>query len=61
MTNAQIAYRRALENDRRAQARMSHAFARAHDLPKIDLELAWLASLDAQAREARAFKRLVRG
>ena len=53
------AYRAALQSSSRTHLEYTRALSAAHARPKINLESLYLASIDAQAREARAFKRLM--
>lgn len=59
MTNAHEAYRAALAASQRAQRRLNACLGQAHAKPRLNLEAAYLASLAAEASQARALKRLV--
>ena len=59
MLNTVEAYRRAADAEARASRRYRSALGRAHRDRTIDLEAAYLAELAAQARAARALKRMM--
>lgn len=57
--NAIDDYRRAAEAQSRASRRYSAALGNAHRKPDLDLEAAYVAEMAAQARAARALKRMM--
>ena len=59
MLSASEAFRRASEAEARASRRYRAALAQAHRKPHLDLEAAYVADLAAQARAARALKRMM--
>ena len=59
MTNAHLAYRAALTASLRTRRRLNACLGQALAQPRLNLEAAYLASLAAEASQARALKRLV--
>lgn len=59
LPNAAAHYRATMAASSRCRMEYARALSAAHARPKLNLEAAYLASLEAQAREARAFKRLM--
>ena len=59
MLNAQESFRRADDAAARASRRYKATLANAHRKPGLDLEAAYLAEIAAEARRARALKRMM--
>ena len=59
MLNASEAFRRADDAHAKAARRYARSLALAHREPHLDLEAAYVAEIAAQARRARALKRMM--